>query len=144
MLLRIYNTYFSDKNISIYFELAFNINEGDNFIKFMNLKEIKLISMSNINMNKRIILNCFDNNNAYLNKKIEFYKYYAYLFPLINELNNKYELFMLYTFDIIKLSETPNSVFVLNECVEIINHNGKNKEEDYFELSIEKKKYEFI
>ena len=139
LLLRIYNTYFSDKNISIYFELAFNINEGDNFIKFINLKEIKLISMSNSNMNKRIILNCFDNNNAYLNKKIEFYKYYAYLFPLINELNNKNELFMLYTYDIIKLSETPNSIFELNECVEIINHNGKNKEEEYFELSIEKK-----
>ena len=138
ILLRIYNSYYSDKNISVYFDMKFNIIESNNFIKYINLKEIQLITLNNYNMNKKIVLNCFDNNNIYLNKKIEFNSYYNYLCTLVSDLNNKYELYMLYTFEIINLSENPNSIFELNECIEITNNKSKNKDEDYYELSFEK------
>ena len=142
MILHIYNTYYSDKDISIYFEMKCEIDKDggiyDNFINFFNIKEIKLITLNNNNQNSKIILDCFDNKNSNLNKKIGFNgDYNRSLCRLINDLNNKYELYMFYTSDIIKLSEQQNSVFELNKSIEITNIiNFENKEEEWYELSI--------
>jgi len=144
MVLHFYNSYYTDKNISSYFDIRCQINKiigsNNNPINCFIMNEIKLICKDNKNENKKIILNCFDKNNQHLLRKIEFNSYYNhYLCKLINDLNNKYEFFMLYASDILKLSENPESVFEFNRSIEVTNiNNFKNKEEEWYELSIEK------
>ena len=144
MILHLYNTYYTDKNISIYFEIKCQIDKdggiNHNYKNSFNIKEIKLIVLNNNNQNNKIILDCFDTKNPYLNRTIEFNSdYNSYLCKLVNDLNSKYELFMFYASDIIKLSEQKDSVFELTKSIEITNiNNFKNKENEWYELSIYK------
>ena len=74
-----------------------------------------------------------------MKSKVDFTNYNLYLCRLINDLNDKYEFFMLYASDILKLTEKSESNFEINKSIEITNiHNHKNKEEEWYELSIEK------
>ena len=96
MVLHFYNSYYTDNNISSYFDIKCQINEGiganNNIINYFVINEIKLICKDNLNENKKIILNCFDIYNQYLLKKIEFNtNYNDYFCRLINDLNNKYK-----------------------------------------------------
>ena len=139
LVLHLYNSYYTDKNISTYFEIKCEINKGkvNNNINNFNISETKLICLNNKNQNQKLILNCFE---KYLTITIDFNGCYNIIFnKIINNLNNKYELFMFYASDIIKLSEKQNSVFEINKTIEITNLiNHENKEDNWYELSTEK------
>ena len=156
LVLHLYNTYYTDCNISIYFDIncqiSFNrIEEKDNnnninkkateessnnYFACIRIKQIKLISLNNEDHNKKIIIDCFDKNMSFL---VEFNKFFISYSKMINDLNNKYQLFMFYAYDILKLAEKPESVFELNGPIEITNIlNDQNKEEEWFELTDEK------
>lgn len=143
MSLYIYNSNYTDKNISTYFMINCDVFKSKkdleiaNSISCFKINEIKLICQNNKD-NKKIILNCLDNTIKQFSKKIEYNSHFTnYMGKIVCDLNNKYELFMLYACDIIKLSEKEESPFQLKTDVEIIN-NFDNKEECY-EILLEKK-----
>lgn len=143
IVLHLYNSYYTDKDISTYFEVKCKINKlesNNNIINYFNISEIKLICLNNKNQNQKLILDCFDKNNHNLTIEMELNGYYnIYFNKIVNNLNNKYELFMFYASDIIKLSEKPNSVFEINKSIEITNLiNYNNKDDEWYELSTEK------
>lgn len=158
LVLHLYNSYYTDCNISIYFAIKcqifikYRIEEKDNnnnnihkkapdessniYFACIHINQIKLISLNNKDHNKKIIIDCFDKNMSNL---VEFNKFFISYSKMINDLNNKYQLFMFYAYDILKLAEKPESVFELNGPVEITNiFNNQNKEEECFELTDEK------
>jgi hypothetical protein len=157
MILYLYNPYYTDQNISTYFDMRCNIfeykkqrdhtnkkeKEESYYVNCFEIKEFKLICVKNNDKNKKIFLDCFERNNedmAHIFKRIEFNSSFRSLLKVINDTNNKYELFMLYSSEIIKLSEKPDSIFELSKNLEITNIcSSKNKEEEWYELSIDKK-----
>jgi hypothetical protein len=139
MKLLLYNSYFTDKNISTYFELNCEIfkaktrQESPHLITCFRIKDINLICENNKNNNK-IVSKCHSNKD----KIFEFNSHYLNLNIISDELNKKYELFMLYAYEIINLSQKPESPFDLSRTVEININEANNKNEDWFELSTEK------
>ena len=165
MILYIYNPYYTDKNISTYFDIRCkiykckkekdNINKKDNeesynyYVNCFEIKEFKLVCVKNNDQNKKIFLDCFERNNQNMLaiiKKVEFNTLFkTFLMKLINDINNKYELFMIYASEIIKVSEKPESVLELNKPLEITNmRNFENKEEEWYELSVDKNNMDFF
>ena len=163
MILYLYNPYYTDQNISTYFDMRCNIyeykkqrdntNKKDNeesyyYVNCFEIKEFKLICINNKDKNKKIFLDCFERNNeemVHIFKRVEFNSSFRTLLKVINDTNNKYELFMLYSSEIIKLSEKPESIFELSENLEITNIcNCKKKEEEWYELSNDKKNIDFF
>ena len=148
----LYNSYYTDINISVYFDIKcqlFKILKNNNYVNCIKINEIKLICAKNKDPNKKIVLDCLDKGNPYLMKRIERIElndyYNLILKRIVNELNSKYELFMLYALEIIQLSEMPDSFFELNKSINIDNFNNyKKKEEEYYQLSIEQNNMDFF
>ena len=113
MILHIYNSYGADKNISTYFEINCQLFNGNNNItKYFKIDEIKLISIYNKDDNKKIIFYC-DCQNYQQNLDINS-EFQIFFRKLANELNMKYELYLTYIYDIIKLAEDKITCFELN------------------------------
>ena len=135
MILHIYNSYCADKNISTYFEINCQLfNGNNNIIKYFKIDEIKLISIYNKDENKKIIFYC-DCQNYQQNLDINS-EFQIFFRKLANELNMKYELYLTYIYDIIKLAEDKITCFELNHPL-IIKENGTNsskEEKQWFEF----------
>ena len=135
MILHIYNSYCADKNISTYFEINCQLfNGNNNIIKYFKIDEIKLISIYNKDENKKIIFYC-DCQNYQQNLDINS-EFQIFFRKLANELNIKYELYLTYIYDIIKLAEDKITCFELNHPL-IIKENGTNsskEEKQWFEF----------
>lgn len=143
MKLLFYNSYYTDKNITTYFELNCEIFKGKtrqevpHLITFCKIKDINLIIENNKNNNK-IISKCMKKNDNNKEKIFEFNSQYLNLSIVADDLNKKYELFMLYAWEIINLSQKIESPFDLSKTVEINLNESNKKFEDWFELSTEK------
>jgi hypothetical protein len=144
MKLFLYNSYYTDKNIFVYFELNCEIIKGKtrqevpHLITCFKIKDISLICENKKNNNK-IISKCIRKNDNNKDKIFEFNSQYLNLSIVADDLNKKYELFMLYAWEIINFSQKIESPFELSKTVEI-NLNDSNKiNEDWFELSVENK-----
>ena len=143
MKLFLYNSYYTDKNIFVYFELNCEIIKGKtrqevpHLITCFKIKDISLICENKKNNNK-IISKCIRKNDNNKDKIFEFNSQYLNLSIVADDLNKKYELFMLYAYEIINLSQKPESPFDLSRTVEININESNNKNEDWFELSTEK------
>ena len=142
MILHIYHSYNSDKNISIYYEINCKLFKGNNnIINSFKIEEIQLICVNNGDNNKKIIFVCDCQkyqSNIDLNSHFqEFFR------KLINELNRKYELYLAYVYDIQQLTEKKITCFEFNHPL-IIKENSLNTkiENQWFELSNENNNFE--
>lgn len=143
MKLFLYNSYYTDKNISTYFEFNCQIFKGKisqesaHYITCFKIKDIKLICQNKKNNNK-IVSKCYERSDVNKDGIFECNSHYLYLNKVIDELNKRYELFMFYASEIINLSQKIESPFELNKSVEINSNESAKKNEDWFELSEEK------
>ena len=149
----LYNSYYSDNTISVYFDVKGKLfkmqGKNNNYMNYFNINEINLICSKNKEPNKKIVLDCLDRENPNLMKiiqKVDLNEYYYLILKkLVNEFNNKYELFMLYASEIILLSDKPKSIFELNKSMIIDNiNNHKRKEDEWYQISIQNNNMNFF
>jgi len=149
MKLLLYNSYYTDKSISVYFELNCEIfkaktrQESSRLITCFKINDIKLICENN--NNNKIISKCYKRNENSKDKIIECDSHYLNLMSMwVDDLNKKYELFMLYACEIINLSQKVESPFDLSRTIEINLEDLTKKNEDWFELSPEKNNFDIF
>ena len=145
MILHIYHSYNTDKNITTYFEINCQIFKGNiNIINFFKISEIKLICENNNDYNKKIIFICDCQNYQSMNDiNTQFQKFFRKLY---NELIKKYELYLVYAYDIQQLTEKKITGFKLNHPLIIKEKSSNDDKEEiqWFELSNENNNFEIF